>query len=120
VGEVELEDDSSVDLLRMGGSRICVRFHNSLTLGWDFGITGSSPIPLSSTSSERPYLYFTGGDYLALNGPALIVDSVTRKAVFQFSGRYANPRKVQWDGRYLVTGYDSAEVLILDFNQMLS
>ena len=35
--------------------------------------------------------------------------------VFQLSGRYAKFCTVQWDGRYLIAGYGSGEVLILDF-----
>jgi hypothetical protein len=35
--------------------------------------------------------------------------------VFQWSGRYAEPSIAEWDGQYLVAGYKSGEVLILDF-----
>jgi WD40 repeat protein len=119
VGQVELEDDSYLDLLRVDGSRICVRFPNSLILGWDFGISGSSPVPLPNISSERPHLEFIGGASWWYKGPCWIKDTVTGKAIFQLSGRYASPREVQWDGQYLVAGYESGEVLILDFAQML-
>ena len=119
VGQVELEDHSYLNLLRVDGSRICVRFHNSLILGWDFGISGSSPVPLPSISSERPHLEFIGHASWLYNSPCWIKDTATGKAVFQLSGRYASPNQVQWDGQYLVAGYESGEVLILDFAQML-
>jgi WD40 repeat protein len=119
VGQVELEDQSYLDLLRVDGSRICVRFPNSLILGWDFGISGSSPVPLPNISSERSHLEFIGGASWWYEGPCWIKDTVTGKAIFQLSGRYASPREVQWDGQYLVAGYGSGEVLILDFAQML-
>jgi WD40 repeat protein len=119
VGEVELEDHSYLDLLRVDGSRICVCFPNSLILGWDFGISGSSPVPLPNISSERSHLEFIGGANWWYNGPCWIKDTVTGKAIFQLSGRYASPREVRWDGQYLVAGYRSGEVLILDFAQML-
>jgi WD40 repeat protein len=92
VGQVELEDDSYLDLLRVDGSRICVRFPNSLILGWDFGISGSSPVPLPNISSERPHLEFIGGASWWYKGPCWIKDTVTGKAIFQLSGRYASPR----------------------------
>jgi WD40 repeat protein len=118
VGQVELEDDSYLDLLRVDGSRICVRFPNSLILGWDFGMSGPSPVPLPNISSERSHLEFIGGGWW-YKGPCWIKDTVTGKAIFQLSGRYVHPGEVQWDGQYLVAGIESGEVLILDFAQLL-
>jgi WD40 repeat protein len=119
VGQVELEDESYLDLLHVYGSRICVRSPNSLVLGWDFGISGPPPVPLSNIPSERSHLEYTGGSSWWHKGPHCIRDTVTGKAIFQLSGRYASPDRVQWDGQYLVAGYWSGEVLILDFAQML-
>ena len=119
VGQVQLEDRSYLDLLRVDGSRICVRFPYSLILGWDFGISGSSPVPLPNISSERSHLEFNGGAGWWYKGPCWIKDTVTGKAIFELSGRHASPDEVQWDGQYLVAGYESGEVLILDFAQML-
>jgi WD40 repeat protein len=119
VGKVEFKDESYMDLLRMGGSRICLRFPNSLIQGWDFGVSDSSPVPLPNASSESPSLSFIGAVSWWYQGSSWIKDRVTGKLVFELPGRYARPYDVQWDGRYLVTGYGSGEVLILDFNQML-
>jgi WD40 repeat protein len=119
VGKVELEDEPYLDLLRMGGSRICLRFPNSPIQGWDFGVSGSSPVPLPNASSENPSLSFIGGASWWYEGPSWIKDRATGKQVFELPGRYARPWDVQWDGRYLVAGYGSGEVLILDFNQIL-
>ena len=119
VGDVELEDGAYLDPLCMGGSRICVCFPNSLIQGWDFGVSGSSPIPLFSTPPERSHLDFIGGDYQLYEGPFWIKDTVTGKKVLQLSGRYARPYDVQWDGQCLVAGYGSGEMLILDFIQTL-
>ena len=59
---------------------------------------------------------------LHLNGTKLwdiyqsrIKDTVTGNVVFQLSGRFAKPIDLQWDGQYLVAGYESGEVLIVDF-----
>jgi WD40 repeat protein len=119
VGWVELDDQLYVDLLRIDGSGICVRFSNSLRLRWDFGVSGSSPVPLPNISSERSCLEFIGGASWRYEGPCWIKDMVTGKAIFQLAGRHASPCDVQWDGQYLVAGYGSGEVLILDFTQML-
>jgi len=47
-----------------------------------------------------------------------IKDIVTGVVVFQLSGRFAKPTFVQCDGSYLAAGYNSGEVLILDFNHL--
>ena len=117
VGKMQLKDGAMcLDPLHVDGSKIWACFMGSLVQGWDFGVSGSSPIPLSNTPSERPYLHFTNGS--RLGGPDKIEDTVTGKEVFQLSGRYVEPTATQWDGRYLITGYDSGEVVILDFDHL--
>jgi WD40 repeat protein len=119
LGEMELEDESYQGLFRAGGSRICLYFPNSSIQEWDFGILGSPPVPLPSTSLERSCLDFIGGASWWYEGPCQIKDTLTGKVVFQLFGRYATPNEVQWDGRYLIAGYESGEVLILDFIHIL-
>jgi len=46
-----------------------------------------------------------------------IKDTVTGE-VFQLFGKYAQPSVTEWNSQYLVGGYCSGEVLILDFNQI--
>jgi WD40 repeat protein len=120
VGEVEVGQDSCLNPLHSKGSRLWVTFKDSSTQGWDFGIPGSSPVPLSSASSEEPRLHLIPGLNQWNNCPARIEDTVTGKVVFQLLGRYARSNDVQWDGQHLVAGYESGEVLIMDFSQMLS
>jgi WD40 repeat protein len=112
-GEVEVKDGLYLDYLRMSGSRIWVRSQDKPTQGWDFGVSGSAPVPLSNISSECPYLHLIDDQ---TTGSCMIKDTTTGKEVFQLSGRYARPTAVQLDGWYLVAGYASGEVLILDFN----
>jgi WD40 repeat protein len=119
VGEVELEDQSYQGLFWAGGSRICLCFPDSSTQEWDFGILGSPPIPLPSISPERSCLCFIGGGSWWYKGLYQIKDTTTGKVVFQLAGRHAKPNEVQWDGQYLIAGYESGEVLILDFIYML-
>ena len=122
VGEVklELERDWYLNPLQMDYSRICIQFNDSSTQGWDFGISGSPPIQLSDASITRPLLDLIGGGSWQADTCYRIKDTVTGNEVFQLSGRYARPTEVQWDGRYLVAGYESGEVLILDFYHMCS
>ena len=114
VGEVEIGDGTHLDPLCVNGSRIWVQLWDLPTQGWDFGIPDSSPIKLLNTSSDRPRLDFIDGPWW--DGPARIKDTATGKEVLQLSGRYAEPSATQWNGWYLVAGYDSGEVVILDCN----
>jgi len=105
--------------LWIDGSKVLVHCRESLTLGWDFGIPGSTPIAISPKSSDRSHLDFIG--YISQSTTYLIgvEDRVTGKVVFQFYSAYARPSAIQWGGQYLIAGYESGEVLILDFSCML-
>jgi hypothetical protein len=108
----------------MDGSTIWVDSKDKPLQGWDFGISGSSPVPLFNAHPERTHLHFIYdidhcfGFEQWSNDPPRIEDTVTGQVVFQLSGRYAKPCKAQWDGQYLVAGYESGEVLILEFNHL--
>ena len=120
VGEVKLELEGKLCLgpLYTEDSRIWVQpCNSSIQEGWDFGTSGSSPVPFDP-STGRPQLDFIGGAFWQTYGPSWIKDTVTGKKVFQLSGKYAKPYDVQWDGQYLVAGYESGEVLILDFRNV--
>jgi WD40 repeat protein len=101
-------------LLSMDGSRAWVS-----TNGWDFGISGSPPIELCGVLPVRPHLDFTGGVRKYRTILPAIEDTVTGKVVFQLPAKLASPSDLQWDGQYLVAGYENGEVLILDFSNML-
>ena len=118
--ELELEGELCLDSLSIDSSKVWVQIQNSsLQEGWDFGTLGSSPVPFDP-SIGRPHLDFIGGRLLQTDGPCWIKDTVTGEEVFQLRGKYAEPYDVQWGGRYLVAGYASGEVLILDFDHVLS
>jgi len=46
-------------------------------------------------------------------------DTATGKEVLRLAGRFAKSLNALWDGQYLVAGYETGEVLILDFNCVL-
>lgn len=107
VGEVMLEKEwQDLDPLYMENSTVWVQSQYSQTQGWDFGGMGPYPTLLSGVASKRPYLDWIGNS---------VKDTTTGKMIFRLPGRYADPYCVQWDGQYLIAGYRSGEVLILDF-----
>ena len=119
--KIQLEGSLADDPLTVDGSRVWVHYKDSEIQGWDFGILDSNPIPLSDTppDPDRPHLHFVNGVRTPGTGPSRIVDTVTKKEVFRLPEKFARPAVAQWDGRYLVAGYGSGEVLILDFNHMI-
>ena len=122
VGEVKLGSTVKFERgfsaqLTVHDSRVWVDLTDSQTQGWDFGSPGSAPIPLSNVAPGGPDLVLRKKQEKA--NRHRLEDKVTGSEFFQLSGRYARPTDVQWDGRHLVAGYGSGEVLILDFFLML-
>ena len=113
VGEVGFEFAPGQTSLSVNGSKVWVLSPKSEPLVWDFGISGSPPVQLSNSPSlhhNKPKLWDIK--------QSRIIDTVTGKVALQLAGRFAGPTHSQWDGQYLVTGYKSGEVLILDFYHM--
>ena len=117
VGEVklELEEGFYLDPFQMDGSKILIRLKDLSTQGWDFSVLNSPPVPLSDGSTERPLLDLVDGDQWQSGYPLSVKSTATRKEVFQLSCQYPRPGVIQWNGQYLVAGYESGKVLILDF-----
>jgi len=142
VGKVKVRQYLSPEpLLAIDGQKVWTRFHfmepimdftalgPGSTMGWDFGALDSSPVELSntspvelpstspvellSTSQSRPHLDFIGGIRTERRFLPGIQDTATGRVVFQLPVRLERPSDAQWDGQYLVAGYDSGEVLIL-------
>jgi len=120
VGEVRLGDQLFNDHLIVDGSRVWVQTSGSPIQGWDFGTLGSTPISLSNMPPGRPYLDFLDGNNgWDIRGPR-IKDTVTGEEVYRLPKRFRGFTAAEWDGRYLVTGYGSGEVMILDFDCLAS
>ena len=118
VGEVRLESKPLGDSLIVDGSRVWFFGEDLQIQGWDFGIPDSTPAPLSNTSLDKPHLAFLGTGFQDISQSG-VEDMITRKEVFRLSGRHAQPYVARLDGQYLVTGYRSGEVLILDLNSVI-
>jgi len=102
-------------LLTIDGLKVWFRFSSkpSMNMGWNFGmILGSTPFSISG----MPQLGFIGGIRQKRSFVPGIEDPVTKKVVLQLPGRLAQSSDAQWNGQYLVVGYDSGEVLILECN----
>ena len=112
---VEIELVNPQQSLTVDGSRVWIHYPQSEYQGWDFGTQGSSPVQLSNMPPDKLHLT---GTLLWDTSPPKIKDVVTGKTIFYLSGRFATPTVVQCDGCYLVAGYSSGEVLILDFSHL--
>ena len=118
-GRVVFQGRLQPDTLTVDGARIWVSFTRSPPQGWDFGVPGSPPVPLSDSPPNQPRLDITGGTEEWNTGVAKVRNAVSGHELFHLNGRFVNPCAAQCDHRYLVTGYESGEVLILDFARML-
>ena len=112
VGEVNLEISSHQRSLSVDSSRVWVYSPVLETLELDFGIQGS-PVQLLNSVIHHP-----NNTKVWDIGKSKLKDAATGKVVFQLGGRFASPVSSQWDGQYLISGYSSGEVLILDFNHV--
>ena len=121
MGKVKLEGELSDDPFIVDGSRVWVCFEDLQTKGWDFGIPGLAPVPLSDIppNPNRPHLKFINCTEDQSAGPSRIENMVTGEEVYRLPKRYQKPTIAQWDGQYLVTVDESGQVLILDFTHMI-
>ena len=118
VGNVQFHDGYPRAISATDGSRVWIHPQTEGIMGWDFGIIGSSPVELSDTSRNGPHLDFIGSVRVLKSLLPGIQDTVTKKVVLQLPARLARCSDGQWDGQYLVVGYDSGEVLILEYNHV--
>ena len=98
--------------LIVDGSKVWGHWPESNYKGWDFGVPGPTPMELSSVST------LPSPSRLWDPKQARIRNPTTGEAVFQLSRKFADPVDVQCDDSYLVAGYQSGEVLILDLTNV--
>jgi WD40 repeat protein len=109
MGRAEIEHQGPTASLIVDGSKVWVCWSHTKYKGWDFGTPGSTPVELSHTPT---HYRFWDPEQAKVKNPA------TGEVVFRLPNRSANPSHVQCDGSYLVAGYQSGEVLILDLTNV--
>ena len=109
---MEIEYNGYSGSLTMEGSKVWVHWPGSEYKGWDFSTLGSTPMELPNTSAP------CGSSKLWDPEQARIRNPATGEVVFQLSGRFSSPVKVQCDDSYLVAGYQTGEILILDLTNV--
>ena len=107
--KMKIDNGGHDGTLIVDGSKVWVCWNKSDYEGWDFGITGSIPVELSTLPGSRK---------LWDPEKAWIKNPATGEVVFQLSGTFGNPASVQCDDSYLVAGCGSGEILILDLTNV--
>jgi len=110
---------SRTKILTTDGSKVWVEGrsgYDAYVHGWDFGVSGSSPVGLSDELPDQLHLDDTK---VWETNVSRMKDVVTGKVVLQLPERFGQVVHVQWGGQYLVVSFSSKDVLILDFSHML-
>ena len=94
------------------GSKFWACWGESDYKGWDFGTPGSTPVELPNIPAPPFPSRRWDPEQAKIKNPA------TGEVVFQLSGRFANPISVRRDNSYLIAGYESGEILILDLTNV--
>jgi len=114
VGEVR-HSMLGVDSIIVDGSRAWVQLGNGEITGWDSGVTDLTPVAIP----DLPSLSFDHTKQWDIH-LSRIRDTVTGHMIFVMGGRYRKPLDVQLSGKYVAACYRSGEILVLDFNHVLS
>ena len=111
---VEFDGRSAFEFF-VRGSRVWIS--GSGDAGWDFG---TSDVPSFGEFPDRPRLgYLADWTKGSAAKPRWIEDTVTKRVVFHFPGKYRKPdMKVEWDGRYLLVWSKFGEVAVIDFDSV--
>ena len=103
--------------LTVQSSRVWVHYPGAESQVWDFGTPDSPPVQLPNMPL---HILHPAGTVLWDAGLSCVKEIATSKVFFQLSKRYGKPVDVQWNDQYLVASFISGEVLVLDFNHVLS
>ena len=116
MGQAKISRPSFRPYLTVDGSKVWVQHTNLEYQGWDFGIQGSSPVLLHNVSPDRYYFNHAVLWDIGISG---IRNKVTGKVIFQVPKRYGRAFDAQWHRCHLVIGFESNEMLVLDFSNVL-
>ena len=106
-----MEDEEMFGSLVIDGSRVWAYDHLGYQ-GWDFGVSGSSPLQLNNIPPQKLH---PNGTLLWDVMSSGIRDKAAGRVVFQLSRRLTKPIDAQWNEHYLVVCYPLNHVLVLDF-----
>jgi hypothetical protein len=112
---VEAGPPNSVGSLIVDGSKVWIHQPQSKYQSWDFALPISPTIQLSNMHTCP----LPNGNMLWDFSLARFKNAVTGEVGFQLSGRFSKPIHVAYDGSYLVAGYGSGEILILNLKSVL-
>ena len=120
MSKVVLEDENwlNFDPLCLDGSKVAVL--GSCSQVWDFGAQGTVPVKSSEIVSDRHYPELIIEPNECARGFKVRIEDKCTKKVFPLPDKYIYPSVLKWDGQFVIAGYDSGEVLILDLNNMSS
>ena len=120
VGQVELDGTQTAYVfLSVDGSTVWMNSTEN-DMGWNFRISDLSLLESCLAPLNRYHLDFVGGVRKERNVLPPIEDTIAKREFLQLPKKLDNPTDAQWDGQYLVAGYDTGEVLILECNCTLS
>ena len=111
MGRMEIGHCRSSGSLIVDGSKVWACWPGSNPKGWDFGID-SAPMELPNISTPPSPSRLWDPEQARIKHPS------SGEAVFQLSGRFLKPVYVQCDDAYLVSGYQSGEILIFDLTNV--
>ena len=94
--------------LTVDGSKVWVHRVELSPKGWDFGIPGSAPVELPNNPPSPATSELWDPKQARIKNPA------TGEVVFQLPRRISNPMCLECDDSYLIAGYHSGEILMLD------
>ena len=120
MGKIVLGDEyeSHFDPLCLDGPKVAVM--GSYPQVWDFEAQGNFFVKSPQIPSDRPYpeliIEYPGDG----NEFCIRIEDKWTKNVFPLPDGYTHASALQWDGQYVIAGYHSGEVLILDLNNMSS
>ena len=118
VDEVGYGGLNGVELLAMDGSSVWVQFYDIHSLvvpskGWDLKPSGFSPIEQFTQPPTNLHLSSTK---LWDTSLCRILDTSTRKVVFQLPAQFGTPVDIKWNGQYMVASFQSRMELVLEFH----
>ena len=120
MGKVVLEGGFGLpfDPLCLDGSKVAVL--GSCPQVCDFGAQGTVPVKSPEMASDRLYPELIAKPHAYECKFQVRIEDKSTKKVFPLPDRYTYAQVLQWDGQYVIAGYDSGEVLILNLNNMSS